>query len=161
MEPRIETLSEKLFVGQNTTMSLASNTTSALWQRFMPGRAEIKNKIGDELYSIEVYDEHHFDHFNVHAEFEKWAAVEVADFTAVPESMRTLRMPAGLYAVFIHKGPASLGPKTYEYIFTTWLPNSDYTLDTRPHFAVMGEKYKANDPNSEEELWIPIRPKTT
>lgn len=39
----------------------------------------------------------------------------------------------------------------------TWLPASDYNLDNRPHFEVLGEKYKNNDPTSEEEIWIPIK----
>ena len=159
MEPRIEALSEKLFVGKNATISLSNNTTRALWQGFMPDRAEIKNHIGHELYSIDIYDPGYFDNFDVHTVFEKWAAVEVPDFNSVPEAMSTLCVPTGLYAVFIHKGPPSLGPKTYEYILTTWLPHSDYVLDTRPHFAVMSEKYNPTDPNSEEELWIPIKPK--
>jgi len=73
--------------------------------------------------------------------------------------MKTITSPEGLYAVFVHKGAASEGPKTYQYIFTTWLPASDYQLDNRPHFAIMGEKYKGEDPGSEEELWIPIKPK--
>jgi hypothetical protein len=30
-------------------------------------------------------------------------------------------------------------------------------LNKRPHFAKMGEKYKNEDPDSEEELWIPIK----
>ncbi len=67
--------------------------------------------------------------------------------------------PSGLYAVFIHKGDASTAPKTFEYIFGTWLPNSEYLLDNRPHFEILGEKYKNEDPNSEEEVWIPIKPR--
>jgi predicted transcriptional regulator YdeE len=32
-------------------------------------------------------------------------------------------------------------------------------IDNRPHFEVLGDKYKNNDPSSEEEIWIPIRKK--
>jgi AraC family transcriptional regulator len=39
------------------------------------------------------------------------------------------------------------------------LPNLGYTLDDRAHFEVLGEKYKNNDPLSEEEIWIPIKKK--
>ncbi len=73
--------------------------------------------------------------------------------------METFLFPGGLYAIFIYKGPASEGPETYRYIFEIWLPESGYNLDNRPHFAVMGEKYRNNDPRSEEELWIPVAPK--
>lgn len=159
MEPRIETLNEKLFVGKNITMSLANNKTRALWQSFMPDRNRIINNIGHELYSIEIYPPSYFDKFDVHTELQKWAVVEVTDFDSVPDAMNTVRVPAGLYAVFIHKGTASSGPKTYEYILTSWLPNSDYVLEARPHFAVMGEKYKGDDPDSQEEFWIPVKPR--
>ncbi|TQE66329.1 GyrI-like domain-containing protein [Leptospira noguchii] len=42
------------------------------------------------------------------------------------------------------------------HIFQEWLPNSGYKLEHRPHFELLGSKYKNNDPTSEEEVWIPI-----
>ena len=157
MEPRIETLSEKKLVGKRIKMTLSDNKTGQLWRSFMPRRREIQNNIGTELYSMQVYDSLYFNNFNPNTEFEKWAAIEVADFNAIPNEMETFKLAGGLYAVFLHKGAASTGPKTFQYIFGTWLPNSDYLLDNRPHFEILGEKYKNEDPNSEEEVWIPIK----
>jgi AraC family transcriptional regulator len=157
MKPRIETLSEKKLTGKRKIMSFAENETFELWKSFMPQKKEILNVIGSDLYSVEVYPPLFFDNFNPAVEFEKWAAIEVTDFQSIPIEMETIILPPGLYAVFIHKGPASSGPKTYQYIFRTWLPGSDFILDNRPHFAVMGPKYKNNDPDSEEEIWIPVR----
>ena len=157
MEPRIETLPEKKIVGKRIKMSFSNNKTRELWRSFMPVRREIKNIIGSELFSIEVYEPLYFNNFNPEKEFDKWAAVEVTDFEKVPDDMDTLILPRGLYAVFIHKGAAGKGPETYRYIFGTWLPASDFLLDDRPHFAVMGEKYKNDDPDSEEEVWIPVK----
>lgn len=156
--PRIEILPIKNFVGKRMIMSFSNNKTYQLWSSFMPGRMEIGHNTGNELYSIEIYPPSFFVDFDPDASFEKWAAVEVADFDTVPDGMETLISPSGSYAVFKHIGPASEGPKTYRYIFQTWLPRSDYRLDNRPHFAIMGEKYKKDDPDSEEELWIPITP---
>lgn len=158
MQPRFETLAEKKLVGRRIRMSLANNKGSQLWGSFMPARKEIRNTIGSEIYALEVYDAGYFDSFNPAAEFDKWAAVAVGDFGDVPASMETITA-AGLYAVFLHKGSASSGVKTYEYIFMNWLPNSDFLVDLRPHFAVMGEKYKGEDSASEEELWVPIKPR--
>jgi AraC family transcriptional regulator len=138
-------------------MSFSMNKTRALWQSFMPLRNEIRNSIGSELYSIEIYEPLFFNNFNSEREFEKWAAVEVTDFETVPANMETFSSPYGLYAVFLHKGDAGKGLETYRYIFGTWLPESDYLLDDRPHFAIMGEKYKNDDHDSEEDLWIPIK----
>ena len=158
MKPRLETLSEKKFIGNRITMSFSDNKTVELWRKFMPRRGEIKNSIGSELYSLEVYDPFFFNNFNPNVEFDKWATIEVTDFDTIPNEMESITTD-GLYAVFLHIGPASEGPKTFEYIFQTWLPNSDFLLDDRPHFEIMGDKYKPEDPNSEEELWIPIKPK--
>ncbi len=157
MEPRIEILPEKKIVGKRLMMSFSDNKTFELWNSFMPHRLEILNITGKELYSVEIYAPSYFDPFNQHKTFEKWAGVEVSDFDSVPPGMEVLAVPEGLYAVFIHRGRASDGPGTYRYIFGTWLPASPYVLDTRPHFAIMGEKYRNDDPDSEEELWIPIR----
>jgi AraC family transcriptional regulator len=159
MQPRIETLKEKKLIGKRVKMSFSDNKTFELWRSFMPNRKEIKNPIGSDLYSIEVYPPLFFDHFSPETEFEKWAAIETTDFNKVPVDMGAITVPGGLYAVFIHKGPASAGSKTYQYIFGTWLPDSDFILDDRPHFALMGERYKNEDPTSEEEFWIPIKPK--
>jgi AraC family transcriptional regulator len=73
--------------------------------------------------------------------------------------MESFTLKGGLYAVFLHKGAASTGQKTFQYIFEMWLPNSGYLLDNRPHFEILGAKYKNEDPNSEEEVWIPIKQK--
>ncbi|MBL7795764.1 MAG: effector binding domain-containing protein [Saprospiraceae bacterium] len=51
--------------------------------------------------------------------FEKWAAVEVADFGHTPPGMSPLDVPGGLYAVFVHHGPASEFRHTYQNIFGT------------------------------------------
>ena len=141
-------------------MSFSNIQTHKLWSGFMPRRKEIPHVLSAKLYSLEVYkDEHFFEAFDPTAEFEKWAAVEVSDFEAVPPRMETMVIPSGKYAVFNYKGKASEASETYSSILQDWFPSSGYQLDHRPHFAVMGEKYKYEDPASEEELWFPIKEK--
>lgn len=155
----IKLLGEKKLVGKRVQMSFAINTTRDLWQSFMPHLKEITNRTGKELFSAEVYPPLFFQHYSINTNFEKWAAVEVTDHNNIPKEMEAFVFPAGLYALFIHKGKAEKGPETYRYIFMDRLPESGYELDNRPHFAVMGEKYKRDDDASEEEIWIPVRPK--
>ena len=64
----------------------------------------------------------------------------------------------GSYAVFDYKG-LNTDTQIFIYIFKEWLPNSDYELDERPHFEILGNKYKNGNPESEEEIWIPIKQK--
>jgi AraC family transcriptional regulator len=160
MYHRLEILPEKKLVGKQMKMSLSDNKTGLLWKSFMQRRKEIRNNITSALYSLQVYDHSiDFASFNQDTVFEKWAAVEVADFDNIPPDMETFLLTGGLYAVFIHKGAASTGPKTFRYIFESWLPNSGYLPDRRPHFELLGEKYKNEDPDSEEEVWIPVKRK--
>lgn len=158
MQPIIQTLPEKFLIGNHLTMSLAENKTAELWRSFMPQRKEIINAVSSDLFSMQVYDaEYSFKNFDPAATFEKWAAVEVHDFKNVPEGMETFVLKSGLYAVFQHKGGPAAGFKTFSFIFGTWLPASAYDLDNRPHFEILGEKYNGNEPDSEEEIWIPVR----
>ncbi len=161
MFSRIASLAPKKLVGYAATMSVVNNKTGMLWQRFMTNRSAITNAVGANLYSMQVYPPtYSFARFNPAAEFEKWATIEVSDFDAVPEGMETYLLQGGLYAVFIHRGTPAGFPQTMQYIFGQWLPTSDYQLDRREHFELLGERYKNNDPASEEEVWIPIQLKS-
>ena len=81
----------------------------------------------------------------------------MSELSTVPEGMETYTIPKGKYAVFIHKGGPEKGPETFGYIFGSWIPQSEFEIDNRPHFEILGEKYRNNHPNSEEEIWIPLK----
>lgn len=158
INPRIETISDKKLIGTKLLMSVANNLTGQLWSNFTPRVKEIQNKVNSDKISMQIYDGSYFSAFNPASEFEKWAAVEVSNFDSIPANMDTFTLNWGEYAVFDYIG-SSTDKSIFQYIFSTWLPNSDYQLDDRPHFEVLGEKYKNNDPTSEEEIWIPIKRK--
>ena len=138
------------------SMSLAENKTPQLWKSFMPRRKEIKHTAGADLISLQVYEPDYFSGFSPARSFTKWAAVEVTATEDLPENMEVFTLPGGLYAVFDYKGLAG-NPAIFHYIFNEWLPGSGYTLDNRPHFELLGERYRNNDPESEEEIWIPVK----
>ena len=124
----------------------------------MPRLGEIENRLGDERFSVQIYPPLFFTNVDPNTEFEKWAAVEVADAAVLPDGMEAFTLPGGAYAVFDYKGsPNDTG--IFEYIFRDWLPNSEYVLDQRPHFEILGARYKNDSADSEEEIWIPVSPK--
>jgi AraC family transcriptional regulator len=155
--PRFETIEQKQLVGQRMTMNFADNKTFQLWNGFMPRRHEIANPILPNLYAIQVYPDGFFQNADMHTPFDKWATVEVANFEQVPEGMETYTLPAGLYAVFFYKGSAANAAQVFRYILREWLPASDYILDNRPQFEILGEKFNRNSDESEEEIWIPVK----
>ncbi|WP_034918966.1 GyrI-like domain-containing protein [Gillisia sp. CAL575] len=155
---RIENISQIKLVGKRKIMSFSSNQTPSLWKSFMPRKKEVLNTLNANLYSIEIYKlPNFFEDFDPTLEFEKWAAVEVSNFNRIPSEMESLIIPAGKYAVFKYKGKGSEASVIYKSVLQDWLPNSEFQLDHRPHFAVMGEKYRNEDPTSEEEIWFPIK----
>lgn len=160
MTPRIINANAKKLIGIRITLSIAQDKTAALWKSFMPRRKEIPNPVSKDLISLQLYPSNYFNAFHPTREFEKWACIEVTDFDQVPIHMEPLLLSGGLYAVFDYKG-SSTDTSIFQYIFGSWLPDSDYKLDDRPHFEVLGERYKNNDPSSEEEIWIPIMKKSS
>jgi AraC family transcriptional regulator len=100
-EPRIELLPEKKLVGKRLSMTLTNNRTAELWGSFMPRRKEVKNTFSSDLYSMQVYDlSLDFKNFTPDTVFEKWATIEVTEFTDIPEGMESYILKGGLYAVY-------------------------------------------------------------
>lgn len=157
-KPRIIHARPKHLVGKSLRMSRAQDQTPVLFRAFMPLRDAVPDSIGTDLYAVNVFPEGYFATDDPQREFEKWAAIEVeAEAEASPShGLAAMTLPGGLYAVFDYTG-ASTDHRIFAHIYGEWLPKSGYLLDVRPHFEVLGEKYRNNDPLSEEEIWIPIR----
>jgi AraC family transcriptional regulator len=159
LSQRVETVREKKLIGKHLEMSLAQYRIEELWKSFMPRRKEIENNVDNNLISLSIYSPKHFIDFDLRNTFTRWAAVEVTDFDYIPQGLDPLLFEGGLYAVFIVKGDVIEFRKTVEYIYSTWIFNSEYALEDRPHFEILGEKYNYNHIDSEEEFWIPIKAK--
>lgn len=151
MTPRIEHLEERIVVGMKSQMKQQQyQRIVELWKQFMPKHAQIQNRINQEFIALQNYS----DFGNPADNFEIWACVEVANGNVLPEGMQSMQIPEGEYAVFLHKGMNA--GATYQKIMTEWLPTSGYKIANRPHFQVMGAKYKNGSPDSEEDFYIPV-----
>lgn len=154
---KTEHIDSKKVVGFSTIHNLVNPNTVALWQKFMPLRNEIKGRVSGDLLCIQNYSNpEYFSCFNPENEFETWAVAEVTTMEEQQTYWQHFEIPSGLYAVFIHKGGPSTFSDSAAFIYGEWLPASGYTLDNRPHFEILGAKYIHNDPNCEEEVWIPV-----
>ncbi|MCC1484642.1 GyrI-like domain-containing protein [Winogradskyella immobilis] len=152
MNPRIIQLPEKKLIGMKSKMHHGQfGNIVALWKRFMPNRITIKNTVNNEFIALQEYS----DFKNFDASFNIWASVEVSDIELIPEGMHAFAIPEGTYAVFLQKGMDA--GATYQGIMTEWLPSSGYAIDDRPHFQVMGDKYKNGSEDSEEDFYVPIK----
>lgn len=157
---RTETSSEMKIVGLRHTMSFVNNTTGELFRSFMQRKNEIQNRANADLLCVQNYPPGFFIAFNPVTPFEKWAAAEVNSFEIVPAGMEMTTIPAGLYSVFLFRGSNAQANDFFANIYMNWFPSSGYEVDHRPHFEILGNKYKNNDPESEEEVWIPVKSKS-
>ncbi len=157
LDPQIIAAPQRLLVGKMLVSSMQNYRAVELWSSFMPLRNRIAHSVGEELFSVRVYKSlEYFTHYNPAATFDHWACREVSQVEQVQDGMQALTIPEGKYAVFLFKGTPADAPAFYAEVFQQWLPQSGFRLDARPHFEVMGAKYKHNDPDSEEEIWIPV-----
>jgi AraC family transcriptional regulator len=154
-EPLICTVSAKTLVGDMLEMSFDNIQTPILWRNFMPRRNQISNAISSDLYSVQILKK--FEVPTPQSEFEKWACVEVTEVADIPQNMKLLTIPEGLYAIFHYNGSDTEGYKVFQWIFNQWLPNTIYEFDNRPQFEILNEKYKRNNVDSEEDIYIPIK----
>lgn len=158
MEPRYETLPPRILVGQKLNMSLVVNKTGELFRSFMPRRKEIERLKDQIVYDLRVYPAGYFEPFNPSTPFDKWAVVEVDSADAIPEGMEVFHLVGGEYAVF-KPANGTHGPDIFQYIFGQWMPSSNFILDERPHFERLDPKGIRNNPEADEEYWIPIKPR--
>ena len=87
------------------------------------------------------------------------AAVDIRETELAATACVTKAFPALTCARFTHMGPAGDLTLTYEYVYSTWLPKSDYT---HAHSFVL-EDYGASHPGANTEpdeirLLFPITP---
>jgi AraC family transcriptional regulator len=159
MTPIVKIISDKYMIGMKSMTSLSQYNPFQLWHRFMPRRKEILHIVSAELFSLQVYEAPlSFSTFDEHSFFDMWAAVEVSTIEQIPIEMVSHTIKGGHFVTFTQMGSGVSLSDNFKDIYENWLPTSGYTVDDRTHFQVMGEKYKRNDPLSEEEVWIPIVP---
>jgi len=170
MENRIEKLEPTTILGKSLEMSLAQDKTQALWQSFGPLVKNIKNRKDRNFISLQKFDSV-FDpqNFDPNTRFIKWAGVALHKSSesghageihqSEIQGLNRYEIQGGLYAVFTHVGPASEFRRSMEFIYGEWFPKNGYHVDDREHFEVLPEGYRPDDPNAQEEIWIPIRKK--
>lgn len=158
MNAEIIQLEKMTLIGLKISTSLSEDKTYNLWNSFMKRVSEIKHRQDDRYYSVQLYPVNSdMESFTPITKFDKWAAVAVNSIDEIPEGMEAVEIGGGKFAKFRHKGVAADFYRTSQYIFGTWLPSSGYELRSTHHFEVMASDYKGpNDPNSEEDVFIPI-----
>lgn len=88
------------------------------------------------------------------------AAVEVASLAQVPDGMVGMTVPAGAYAVFTHTGPIDGIGKTWDSIYSdwlpAWLPANGSQRRSAPEFEKYDERWDVRTRSGPVDIHIPI-----
>ena len=126
-----------------------------VWSGFKPEMDMVPNRIGQHGFGIyEAYYES-----GTEVGFTYWCAVQVSDFSDVPNGFQSRDIPEQQYAVFLHKGPLPQLHQTLKYIWGSWLPKSKYDYVNSPELEIYPEHYVGTRADAQLKLLIPVRAK--
>jgi AraC family transcriptional regulator len=153
--PELVEMSEKILVGISFFISDDSeiNDLSKEWSRLMNEAQTIKNKTKPECY----YQVQYWSENQEIGGMYFFIGAEVTQAIDVNHLFVVKNLPKGKYLKFIHKGLANKVGYTYKYIYTQFLPDTDYKLTKPFNFEYYGEKCKGPyNEDSESEIYIPV-----
>jgi AraC family transcriptional regulator len=128
-----------------------------LWDAFCKRMEEVPGRIGHASYGI-IYSRPEEQRSHPH-ELQYIAGAQVRSGTAVPDGMVSRTIPAGTFAVFLHRGPIQkIGETCYE-IYRVWLPQSKWQHADIADVEVYDEQFDCEGENSELEYWISVIPR--
>lgn len=159
LQPRVVDRPPLTLLGMCLETSLSDYKAAELWRAFQPRIRRIDG-VGEERFHVKVFDaDYDLRAPDPTRNFTIWACASAPEGGRVPPEMHLLTIPAGLYGVFRHIGPASAFPQTLGMIFGSWMPTSGYAAAMdRPHFERIPPDYDPSSPNATEEIWIPLHP---
>ncbi|MFW5713879.1 MAG: GyrI-like domain-containing protein [Brevefilum sp.] len=156
MEPKIITKPGFTVVGLRYFGKNESNEIPELWTKFnqrMKQLGRLKNETGEAAIGLCITP----DEEPLEGAFEYVAGLPVTEVEDVPQDFVVRHVPDHKYAVFAHKGDMAGLKKTYEYIYETWLPQSNYELAQKMDFEYYNEDFKDFAPDSVFYIYIPIK----
>lgn len=160
MEPKIVEISDLKIEGIQTTGNPAQGDFGKTWPILFERCDEISDKVGPRVsYGVQSYDKS----LMKKGVWRYTAGFEVESEDNIPEGMILIELPSTKYAVFEYQGV--IGPelgRTFEYIYTEWLPASEFEGAAPYDYEKYDERFKGPDnPDSVLEIYIPIKEKRT
>lgn len=144
------------------------NTIPKLWGKFFLEENKIKNKVEGSYYGVafnmEIKNNLAKDiTTDAICEFDEMIGVEVSSFDHANEEMFKKIINPQKYLVFTYKGNpndkdfVSKIQKTYDYLYGSLLPATEFQVDKEFNFELYDERFKENNDNSEFDIYIPIK----
>ena len=157
LEPDLCDQPEMLLVGMRTHFYGAESDRNnlgsklpALWREFLARLGTVPEAVAGCGYGVVRPRDPDAD------ELEYLAAVAVHREIPVPPGMLTLRLPAGRYAKFTHRGCVDRMDQTVNYIYGNWLPRSGLRHSCAADIEFYGPGYHPTEESSVVHYAIPV-----
>lgn len=159
LEPRIVRQNERLVVGMKTSFygvdsekNNLADKLPALWDEFVPRMDEIQHRSNNQAFGV-IQTQKDTDLLEYYAACE----VSVRDEILLPEGMVSLKIPSTSYAIFTHKGKVKHINNTVNYIYSSWLLQSEYWHTYGPDIEVYDDQFIPDSENSVMYYSIPVK----
>ncbi len=158
LEPDIYHQQAMLLVGMRTCFySVDSDKNNIadklppLWNAFLKRMDAIKNCVPGVGYGVIQQTKENTE------QLEYYAAVEVNQLDELPEDMVSIEIPAATYAKFTHKGAVKNLDNTVNYIYSSWLLQSDRPHTSGADLEIYGAEYHPVSDESVIYYAIPVK----
>ncbi len=156
MEPRIVDLDALTLIGLPFYGDSSDGKFGQTWERFVESEPLVTKRLNDKIYfGVEFFG----PEVSRTNQWMYFAAIAVSDLEEIPDILFGKMLPAAKYAVFTVKGGVAKINEVFQYAYKEWLPASGYEAAYPFDFERYDERYKGSVPDSEIDLYIPIKPK--
>jgi AraC family transcriptional regulator len=153
--PELVEFDERILVGLSFFVSDQTkvDNLSTEWSRLMREVDTIAERVMPERY----YQMQYWSDKQELGGLYFFTGVEVNRLSGLNPLFVVKTIPAGRYLRFIHRGVSNKVGYTYQYIYTRFLPETNFRLIRPFNFEYYGERYLGpTNEDSESEIYIPI-----
>ncbi len=130
--------------------ALSKVTIPSLWNALVQSLDHEGGAFGTPSFGVSMnYDEN--------GGFDYLCGLASSDQLRPPSNSRSVRIPSGLYAKFIHDGHVSSIRESWNAIYNEWLPRSDYVIADTPEFECYSKNFDPISGTGTISIYLPLR----
>lgn len=138
------------FYGSDSDKNNLGQQLPPLWERFIARLTEVEHAVRGCCYGVVLPVAGDSD------ELEYYAAIEVRQVDSLPACMYRIEIPAANYATFLHCGVGKLVDRTVDFIYSSWLCQSEYRHTGGPDLEIYDASFDPLSERSQMRYAIPI-----
>ncbi|MEC3861498.1 GyrI-like domain-containing protein [Mesobacterium sp. TK19101] len=152
--PEVIEMPQRVLVGQGDRYTMETrDKIPAQWEAFFAAGYDIANAVPGAMFGVST-------EADGNGGFRYFVAREVSELPAtLPEGTCAVTLSSGTYAVLRRFGPIFRLPQDLDWMFSDWLPASDYHQREGAVFECYPDDPRNGPDGMAYELWVPVTPR--